>query len=532
MSFFPKSGFLPESSRGSEEKPSNLYTGVFGDARLAAEADSSPAPVKDITTLARSIQELANSNDFNFEEAVSFSARELLKFFAASGVAIAIERGGGIVCCASAGETAPEVGTVLNIASGISGVCFRTGQSQYCHDARRDERVNYQSCHALGILSILISPVIMGERTVGLVEVFSPEEFFFDRNDIATLERIAALMAQLHERTLLRPMVGQKAQVLPSRDVLPAIPMAMAVAAAASGSPAMETMTTAGASVVPAKPTDIASTVLLPTIDLTQRAQAQPVRVFSSASRQRNRKRNTSVLLILAALVVLVGGGLATRTLLQRKSAANVVAIAQPVSISQSNSAKTLAAGSEIPVSMVPAGKVADKKPSSSISAADAQPKVPAVKAAPPPQVVDLLASGANPREIPQRSAAATDVAAEAPSLGSVAMSGPPASLVSSLASVGPAPKLTRTPRVEAEVLIYKVAPSYPAMARSAHVEGEVLVRFTIAKDGSVKNPIIEKGHSMLRGAVLVAVQQWKYKPYTVDGEAREVQALVSVKFH
>ena len=531
MSFVPKSGFLPEGNRRSEEKPlSNLYTGVFGESKFVAKVNSSPAPIKDVEALVDSIQELTSRKDFNFEETVSFSAKELLDFFGSSGVAIAIERGGGIVCCASAGETAPEVGTVLNTASGISGVCFRTGESQYCHDARRDERVNYESCQALGILSILICPVIVGERTVGLVEVFSPEEFFFDRNDISTLERIAALVAQLHERTLAPPTVKQSAQVLPARDALPAIPMAMA--AAASFSPPMETMATAGASVVRAKPTDVASSQLLPTIDLTQRAPAKPGRDFSSASRQGNSKRNTSVLLILAGVVVLAGGVLAMQTLLYRKSAANAVAISQPAPTSQSNSAKTPAAAPEIPASKLPAGEVAVKKTSPSSSAADAQPKVSPVKAAQPPQVVDLLASGAKPGAIPRRSAAAIDVAAEAPSLGSVAISRPPANLASSIASLGPAPKLTRTPLVESEVLIHKVAPSYPAVARNAHVEGEVLVRFTIAKDGSVKNPIIEKGHSMLRGAVLAAVQQWKYKPYTVDGEAREVQALVSVKFH
>ena len=76
------------------------------------------------------------------------------------------------------------------------------------------------------------------------------------------------------------------------------------------------------------------------------------------------------------------------------------------------------------------------------------------------------------------------------------------------------------------------MAPVYPKIARSAHVDGEVLVRLTIAKDGSVKNAVIEKGPSMLRGAVLEAVRQWKYKPLKLDNEPRETQTLVTVKFH
>src|SRR5205085_6803986 len=123
-------------------------------------------------------------------------------------------------------------------ASGISGVCFRTGQSQYCHDARRDERVDFESCQALGILSILISPVMVAERTVGLVEVFSPEEFFFDRTDISSLERIASLVAKAYERRLTAA-VKPATKETPTAAVEPAAaPKAFAAAAATSVSSA------------------------------------------------------------------------------------------------------------------------------------------------------------------------------------------------------------------------------------------------------------------------------------------------------
>src|SRR4029077_13569350 len=93
------------------------------------------------------------------------------------------------------------------------------------------------------------------------------------------------------------------------------------------------------------------------------------------------------------------------------------------------------------------------------------------------------------------------------------------------------APKLSRSSVSEPEVLIHKVVPVYPVIARSAHVSGDVVVRIMIGQDGNVKNAVIEKGPPMLRGAVLDAVKQWKYKPYKLDGKPEEVETLVTVKF-
>src|SRR3982074_3261657 len=132
MTFAPKSGFPFDPLRTPDDKPSsNLYTGVFGNSKNVTGPDSRPSSIKkNLDTLVSEIQELGSANESNFDITVNFIAQRLLDFFEGSGVAIAIEQGSRILCCASAGETAPDVGTALNVAAGISGVCFRTGQSQ------------------------------------------------------------------------------------------------------------------------------------------------------------------------------------------------------------------------------------------------------------------------------------------------------------------------------------------------------------------------------------------------------------------
>ena len=69
----------------------------------------------------------------------------------ASGAAIALREGSEMVCRASAGPSAPELGSELQMNSGLTGESVRTRQILRCDDAEKDFRVNRESCQALGI---------------------------------------------------------------------------------------------------------------------------------------------------------------------------------------------------------------------------------------------------------------------------------------------------------------------------------------------------------------------------------------------
>jgi putative methionine-R-sulfoxide reductase with GAF domain len=111
----------------------------------------------------------------------------------ASGAAIALsaENRAVMVCRASSGEDAPPVGAELQIGSGFSGECVRAGKPLRCDDAETDARVDHASCRALGIRSILASPVRVGDRVIGLIEAFSPEPNAFSESDTVVLQRLA-----------------------------------------------------------------------------------------------------------------------------------------------------------------------------------------------------------------------------------------------------------------------------------------------------------------------------------------------------
>jgi len=80
-------------------------------------------------------------------------------------------------------------------------------------------------------------------------------------------------------------------------------------------------------------------------------------------------------------------------------------------------------------------------------------------------------------------------------------------------------------------LLIHKVQPTYPPLARQARIQGTVVLQALIGKDGSIQNLHVVSGHPMLTGSALDAVKQWRYKPYYLNGEPVEVETTINVNF-
>jgi protein TonB len=84
---------------------------------------------------------------------------------------------------------------------------------------------------------------------------------------------------------------------------------------------------------------------------------------------------------------------------------------------------------------------------------------------------------------------------------------------------------------VSSGLLIKKVQPAYPPLARQARIQGQVLLQAQISKDGSIENLSLISGHPMLAPAAIEAVKQWRYKPYMLNGEPVAVDTQVVVNF-
>jgi protein TonB len=80
-------------------------------------------------------------------------------------------------------------------------------------------------------------------------------------------------------------------------------------------------------------------------------------------------------------------------------------------------------------------------------------------------------------------------------------------------------------------LLVHKVTPQYPPLAKQARIQGVVVLQALIGKDGSIQNLHVVSGHPMLTNAALEAVKEWKYKPYYLNGEPVEVETTINVNF-
>jgi len=113
-----------------------------------------------------------------------------------SGAAIALRRSGknDMLCRASTGSNAPELGTLFSTEFGISGESVRTRRALRCDDAERDARVNRDVCREVGIASVVVMPVVHDDEVLGVFELFSEKAHAFGERDVSALERLSEMV--------------------------------------------------------------------------------------------------------------------------------------------------------------------------------------------------------------------------------------------------------------------------------------------------------------------------------------------------
>jgi TonB family protein len=75
------------------------------------------------------------------------------------------------------------------------------------------------------------------------------------------------------------------------------------------------------------------------------------------------------------------------------------------------------------------------------------------------------------------------------------------------------------------------VNPEYPQDAHKARVHGGVFLRVLVGSDGQVKRLYVLEGDPLLTQSAIDAVQQWRYKPYQLNGEPVEIVSVLWVEY-
>lgn len=80
-------------------------------------------------------------------------------------------------------------------------------------------------------------------------------------------------------------------------------------------------------------------------------------------------------------------------------------------------------------------------------------------------------------------------------------------------------------------MLLQKVLPMYPARARRDGVQGQVVLKAVIGKDGTIADLRPLQGPEELSAAAMDAVQHWRFRPYQLNGKPVEVETDIRLNF-
>ena len=80
-------------------------------------------------------------------------------------------------------------------------------------------------------------------------------------------------------------------------------------------------------------------------------------------------------------------------------------------------------------------------------------------------------------------------------------------------------------------MLIHRVEPIYPPLARQIHREGRVELRATIGTDGTIQSLQVVSGDPMFLNSAIEAVRQWRYRPTILNGQPVEIDTYITVVY-
>jgi TonB family protein len=453
----------------------------------------------------------------------------------ATGAAVVLERDGEMVCRASSGPTAPELGARQDVASGLSGECIRTGQTQRCDDAQTDPRADATASQRLGVRSALVLPLIDsgridanridGNRVVGLFEVFSPRAWAFGDRDERTLEALSVRVMRNLERaaeplaSLVGGVVGSAVQSSAGAGIESGIEAP--VWSSVEGVPA--------ADLLPDNPKLSWETTSIPVpiadepepAEIVSPGFVNPALVSPGPGRRFDVVGWALGAVVLACTVFMVllvvermgpqhAGS--TRTMVRRP------AVRPTTSASGPTNSEATAAGEKStprPGAQIPASAVVSAAPAAASAPAAADSH--ALPAAPAGSLL-VFENGKEVFRMP-------------PSQGQAEPPATARGAVEQAASVTPERVVALSPAAAENSLIHRVEPDYPEEARNRQLQGAVVLDIHIGQDGTVQETKVVSGEPLLADAAMAAVRQWRFHPRLVDGAPAEMQARITLNF-
>jgi TonB family protein len=404
----------------------------------------------------------------------------------ATGAAIAIPRGDAVECVGRSGEAAPELGARLNVDSGISGECLRTGRILRCDDASRNLYVDAEVCRRLGLQSIVAVPLRGKHGRVGVLEAFSSRSYAFDDGDTDVLGRLAGLAETAWSQ-------GSSIQV-PS-----------------GAEPTNKEQSHSGVC-------ENASFIRASIAALARIGEA--LSTWPHGKLQIELKRRYMTIGATVLVVLILSSVLAWRA--WYKASPVPTSIQRPIE---------QGAPAELAINSAEGDPARRPGSARHISHPHVASAVHALKS-----TADRQKPGSPIQRPNNRSDMNTESASKPRSddVPQIAVSNGSSTDLGNALSTAPAiPRLREaiSPGVTGGILQDKVLPVYPAQARGVRLEGDVVLEAMVTEQGRVEDLKAISGNPLLAQAALEAVSKWRYSPYMLNGQPIRRETRITISF-
>ena len=379
----------------------------------------------------------------------------------------------------------------------------------------------------------------------------------------------AAVLESLPEITRKRPVEGPASVLLGQAEPISAGPSGQAAAPALALESKPAELRTAGASPMVTNEPIVSTSTTMPEPAPTYQPEPVSPPSFSALEHSGRSSGGGWFLKVAIVLAVVAGGGyFAWQQPRVRQFAQNIVQRVKPSQTTPANGAPSSETASASQQSIQPPAPTTPSNhdtpssaPAPTTASTQSEPSMnfnediapessaPAVSAKSVPtdsiEVQELpLARDAKLNSTPKVQPILVK-SGDASTKGSQQPAAPPVNLVaendSALPSVTPtnfelpkpAPGTIRISQgVSQGLLVKKVQPLYPSIARQLRLHGSVQLLATIDKSGNTTKVQLLSGDPMLARSATDAVKQWKYRPYLLNGSPVEIETQITVVFN
>jgi len=529
------------------------HRGRNGDLAAGATEPRNGQPLDALSIRVSGDGTRSSPSDPALEQVLTLIAEQACLATSATASAIAVKEDDQIICRATTGPNAPDLGIPLDTSSGLSGACVRSREAQYCEDTETDSRVNAEACRRLEVRSVLVVPLLREQELVGVFEIFSPLPRAFARHDLENLNSLSqALLDALYppegeaqgdtppafdfnspfagEEGSDGRLVSEPMESVISREKTPApertpAPTLIEVPADYRGSSLPVELPAFDAS-VPPEPADLRGpqveklATLVPPPGASAQSELKPSPTTAPPPEEISRLREwTSAFLtvVVVTLALLLGWMLGRvgweHAMGGAKNHARAgSSLSNPSNPSQPRTQTSTAAEDADPILVEPAERStptnAPEAPGSSENGISTTRPTPFQ----PKSGTGTASSGGlvvyeDGKIIFRQISSATDSALKAQA---------PVAVSSQVAGAH---------------LMRRVEPVYPEQARQRFIQGEVTLEAVIGQDGGVQVLKLLSGDPELASSAADAVRQWRFRPYEQQGKAVPFSTRLSVNF-